>query len=339
MYLWLRDAEDASVLAGLARDLGYLPFRFDTLDELQDQIDATPPHLVICEATAENARAQVAQLRARAPRTWFPVILRSSDTGLPFAAHDADDVLVGPPEARVLAPRLTSLIRLKLRYDSMGGQNQLLVSRNNALRDELQARNEELERLTVGLVGALEQANLLNDEDTGNHIRRVCHFSAMLAEGAGLPPLMSDKIFRYASLHDVGKVGIPDSILKKRGKLTRDEFEVMKRHTVIGYELLAASGVDDVAKNIAIGHHERWDGTGYPRRLAGAQIPVEARIVALADVYDALTSERCYKRAFPRERAVAILRDEAGTHFDPELVRLFLARMPEVIEIQDRFQG
>jgi response regulator RpfG family c-di-GMP phosphodiesterase len=344
IYVIHEDDDTADALAAVIRDLGYIAFAFQTPNELLEQVEAEPPHLVfISDGVLRGAGGMLTHvLRTRSGKAWYPIVLAlegDSLTDRDLHAAGVDDILRMPVEPKRLALRVNSLIRLRHKHDSIGGHARELRSRNTALQDELQARNEELERLTVGLVGALEKANQFNDEDTGNHIRRVCRVSALIADGAGLSRGFCDKIFRYASLHDVGKVAIPDSILKKRGALTRQEFEVMKRHTVIGYELLTASGVDVVAKNIAIGHHEKWDGSGYPKGIRGEHIPIEARIVAIADVYDALTTERCYKSAISRDQAITLLRNGKGLHFDPGLVDVFLGSMEEVGRIQDQFPG
>jgi putative two-component system response regulator len=146
------------------------------------------------------------------------------------------------------------------------------------------------------------------------------------------------KIGRFASLHDVGKVGIPDSILKKPGKLTAEEWTEMKRHTIYGYELLRIAGADRIAQNIALCHHEWFDGTGYPYGLKGEAIPIEARIVALADVYDALTNKRCYKDAFTLDSAEAMIRESRGRHFDPAVVDVFFSQRDEAKAIRTRFR-
>ncbi len=199
-------------------------------------------------------------------------------------------------------------------------------------------RTKELENTTLGVVAALEKANALNDSDTGNHIMRVCAYSELLAQGLELPGEVVHKIRRYASLHDVGKVGLPDEVLKKPGPLTKEEFEAMKGHTVMGYELLELARSDTIARNIALCHHEKFNGRGYPLGLSGRQIPLEARIVALADVFDALTTKRIYKNAYSMTMALQIIEEERGEHFDPRLVDLHLANAGQFQAILERYQ-
>lgn len=204
--------------------------------------------------------------------------------------------------------------------------------------DELvRKKTIELEQLNVGFVVALEKANYYNDKSTGNHIKRVSHYSRILAEGMALPEETCAQIFRYASLHDIGKVGIPDNILKKPGRLSREEFDILKRHSQIGFKMIDSPAVVDVAKNIVRHHHERYDGTGYPDQLKGEEIPIEARIVTLADVYDALRTERVYKDAFSEREADKIISDLSGSLFDPKLVAVYQENKQAFEEIHDRF--
>lgn len=249
----------------------------------------------------------------------------------------ADDLLTKPFHPAELRTRIRSLVRIKALHDEIEHKNRLLEIEKEALEERVRARTSELERLTLGLVAALEKANALNDTDTGRHILRVCAYSQALATRMGMEAGWIARLRRYASLHDVGKVGIPDAVLKKQGNLTDAEFELMMRHTVFGHELLVVAGADEMACNIALCHHERYDGTGYPNRLAGESIPIEARIVALADVYDALTTRRCYKEAFSSEDAGRTIQAEAGRHFDPSVVEAMVGAMDvfDAIRVRD----
>ncbi|MCB9496935.1 MAG: HD domain-containing protein [Fibrobacteria bacterium] len=186
----------------------------------------------------------------------------------------------------------------------------------------------------------LSSAAEYRDKETSNHIKRMSHFSRILARDAGLTRDQVDMIFCSSPMHDVGKIGIPDHILQKPGKLTPEERVIMESHAVIGAHILKDSEVPVVrqAALVALTHHEKWDGTGYPRRLAGEAIPLEGRIVALADVYDALSSRRCYKEPWSEDRVQSFLVDQRGLHFDPALVDLFLAGMSEIRQIQSLYQ-
>lgn len=191
----------------------------------------------------------------------------------------------------------------------------------------------EVTKLTDGIIAALEQANVYNDDDTGYHMKRLGMYSRVIAEAYGLPEDFISEIERYASLHDVGKIGIPDSILKKPGRLSPEEWLVMKRHSKIGYDILHSVGLSPLAQNIALYHHERWNGIGYPAGLKGEAIPIEARIVAIADVFDALVNKRVYKPAFTREKVEEIILSETGTHFDPTLGQIAYEKLDDLYAI------
>ncbi len=200
------------------------------------------------------------------------------------------------------------------------------------LREEIQ----ETQRSTVYIIGeAVEKRS----KETGAHVRRVGELAALLAEAAGLRSNDVEFLRQAAPLHDVGKIGIPDRVLNKPGKLDAEEWEVMKTHARIGYELLNKSDkrILQLGAIIAHEHHERWDGGGYPRALAGEQIHIAGRIVALADVLDALVSRRCYKDAWQFDAALTYVRDQSGLQFDPNLVRLLFERMEAVMGIYERF--
>ena len=240
-----------------------------------------------------------------------------------------DDYLATPVESMELRSRVRNQMRIRILQTELKEEKDMLSTR-------LRERSIELEKLTQGLVASLEKANALNDDDTGAHIIRVCETGEHVARAMGLSADFCGRIRRYASLHDIGKVGLPDRILKKEGPLTEAEREEMKLHTIYGYELLKTANADQVALNIAYAHHERFDGTGYPRGLAKEQIPLEARIVALVDVYDALRSARCYKPAFSELKALDLLRQGRGNHFDPKIFDVFMGELATIREIRDK---
>jgi len=201
---------------------------------------------------------------------------------------------------------------------------------------ELKTANQELQESYIDTVHRLALAAEYKDEDTGDHIIRMGRYSALIAEKLDLPSKEVQKILYASPMHDVGKIGIPDSILIKPGKLTKEEFEIMKTHSIIGAKILAhsKSEIIQVAEEIAISHHEKWNGKGYPQGLAGEEIPLVGRIVGLADVFDALTSKRPYKEAFSLEKAVDIIKKERGQHFDPDMVDVFLDNINEILAIK-----
>lgn len=241
-----------------------------------------------------------------------------------------DDFLYYPFHELELRARVSSLLRIKHLFTRLQEEKKHL--------DELvERRTTELVRLNMSLITALEGANRLKDTNTGNHIRRVSEYARVLAECVGLDSDAVSLIHIYASMHDVGKIGLPDDILNKKGKLTSAEFEEMKLHTVHGYDLLKDAGVGEVAQNIARYHHERWDGQGYPDGLKENDIPIEARVVALADVYDALSSVRSYKGAMRHEEARERIIFLAGRHFDPRLTEAFSACAEHYKKIAKKF--
>jgi putative two-component system response regulator len=178
-------------------------------------------------------------------------------------------------------------------------------------------------------------ASACRDEETGAHIRRTGLFSEFLALKSGWSVAEAEQLRMAAPMHDVGKIGIPDAILRKHGKLTDEEFEQMKQHTIIGARMLAGSSspVLQLAEKIALSHHERWDGDGYPHRLSGEQIPEAARILSIVDVYDAISHDRVYRPAMSEELVLEIMRRGMGTHFDPHLLTFFLANYEQLREI------
>lgn len=200
-------------------------------------------------------------------------------------------------------------------------------------------RMDELKRTRLEIVQRLGLAAEYKDNETGLHVIRMSHYSRILARALGWSEADCDDLLNAAPMHDVGKIGIPDAVLRKPGKLDADEWAVMRQHVSIGANIIGEhpSGLLRMAQRIALTHHEKWDGSGYPNGLAGEDIPIEGRIVAIADVFDALTSERPYKQAWPVEEAVAFLREQSGQHFDPDLVELFIQQLPAVLDVKARW--
>lgn len=197
----------------------------------------------------------------------------------------------------------------------------------------IEEKNCKIESLTMAMVSALESANFYYDEDTGLHIRRIALCCELIARRAGLDEELVRKIKLYSSLHDIGKVGVRREVLLKPGPLDADEFDEARRHVLIGHHILDNDEIDEAARNIVLYHHEKWDGSGYMRGLAGEETPVEARIVAIADVFDALVNKRVYKPALSFEESTEILARGRGGHFDPELLDVFLGSADEIAAI------
>ncbi len=207
------------------------------------------------------------------------------------------------------------------------------------LAEEVRKATAEIVERERETVLRLSKAAEFRDPETGAHILRMAHFSKLIAAGMGLSVDDQDLLLEAAPMHDIGKVGIADKILLKPGRLDHEEFEVMKQHATLGFELLkgSASRVLQAGAEIARGHHEKFDGSGYPAGIKGTDIPIFSRIVAVADVFDALTSERPYKKAWSLEAAVDFLVAGSGSHFDPDCVQAFLNAWDDVLEIRARF--
>lgn len=246
----------------------------------------------------------------------------------------AVDYITKPVSPPLLQARVRTHLRLKASADFLRDKNQFLEAEVARRTREVTA----IQDVTIQVMASLAETR---DNETGNHIRRTQHYVRLLAErlryhprfAAGLDDRTIDLLFKSAPLHDIGKVGIPDRILLKPGKLDADEWEIMKTHARLGAEAIERAesmlGLDveflRIAKEIAAGHHEKWDGSGYPAGLAGEAIPLPARLMALADVYDALISRRCYKEPFSHAYAAAIIEEGKGKHFDPDVVEAFHA--------------
>ncbi|WP_218581301.1 HD domain-containing phosphohydrolase [Pseudomonas sp. L13] len=200
-------------------------------------------------------------------------------------------------------------------------------------------QTETLRSTRLHIVQCLGIAAEYKDNETGMHIMRMSHYAKELALASNYSPKDAEELLHAAPMHDVGKIGIPDVVLQKPGKLTADEWQVMRQHPEIGAKIIGdhPSGLLKMAHVIALCHHERWDGTGYPNGLRGDAIPHAARIVAIVDVFDALTSARPYKPAWPLDDALALIRAESGKHFDPDLVNLFMSSLPGILAIKEQW--
>lgn len=295
------------------------------------------------------------QLKENESTRFLPVIVLTAvdDESVKSEALElgALEFLPKPFNNTELALRLRNVLKLKKYQD-------WLHNENRHLENIVAERSRQLMRSRFEVVRRLAKAAEFRDNETGRHVIRVSMYAAEIARGLGLSDDDVELVYQTTPMHDLGKIGIPDNILLKPGKLTDDEFAEMKRHTIIGFEMLmerlpkpddvrtTLSGTfDDDERNplittssmIALTHHEKLDGSGYPFGLSGTQIPLEGRIVAVADVFDALQAARPYKDPFPLERCLAILRESSGTHFDPAVVDVFFKRLDKIRIIQTEY--
>ena len=245
----------------------------------------------------------------------------------------ANDFLTKPVDKVEFLARAKNMLSLNQARKNLADHAAWLAGEVRKATKEVVDRERET-------VFRLSKAAEYRDPETGAHILRMAHFSFLIARELGLSVEDQNLLLEAAPMHDIGKVGIADKILLKPGRLTEEEFEIMKQHAVFGYELLkgSSSKVLQAGAEIARGHHEKFDGSGYPLGLKGEEIPIFSRIVAVADVFDALTSERPYKKAWSIEAAVDFLTNGSGTHFDPACVKAFLNAWEDVLEIRERFQ-
>jgi two-component system response regulator RpfG len=257
-----------------------------------------------------------------------------NDREVRYRALDAGatDFLIRPIDRLECGARCKNLLSLR-RHEI------LKKNRTRILEQKIDEATRELRRREVDTLFRLAKAAEQRDKVTGMHLVRMAKYSALIAKGAGLSSAEQDAIELAAPMHDIGKIGIPDRILQNPGKLEGEDLLVMQSHARIGYDMLkdSSSGYLQMAAVIALGHHEKYNGSGYPTGLRGEHIPLEARIVAVADVYDALTSVRPYKAAWSAKEALAYMESHAGRHFDPRLVEVVARNCDEVISIGERF--
>lgn len=269
------------------------------------------------------------RLRSREPYRLVPIIMITSDDDrelrLDAIGAGATDFLNKPFDPTELRARVRNLLALRQAQTDLSNHARWLAREVENATRHLVEREEEV-------IWRLARAIEYRDGDTGNHVSRVAQISRLIAEGIGLSAERCRTIYLAAPLHDIGKIGIADAILGKPGKLTPEEITAMREHVTIGARILENGSSDLIrtAELIAQSHHERWDGTGYPDRLSGTDIPVEARVVAIADVFDALCSERPYKAAWPIQKAYEEIVRCSGSHFDPGCVAAFQFRWTEI---------
>jgi putative two-component system response regulator len=345
-------ADNLDLMAGLLQDRYRVKVAINGEKALQIARSGSPPDLILLDIMMPGLSGyQVCEQLKQDPATKdIPIIFLTAmaatedeTRGLELGAVDFITKPVNPP---IVLGRVATQLQLKVAADVLRDQKSWLEA-------EVQRRTHDLiaiQDVTIQMMAGLAETR---DSETGNHIRRTQHYVKALAQqlrshpryGSQLDDRTIDLLFRSAPLHDIGKVGIPDRILLKPGRFTPEEFAIMQTHTTLGRDAIATAerqlGVEvdflRLAKEIAYSHQEKWDGSGYPQGLAGEAIPLSARLMALADVYDALISRRIYKQAMSQEDAVAIIEEGRGRHFDPDVVEAFRAVAGEFRAIAERF--
>jgi putative two-component system response regulator len=324
------DDQEANVrlLEGILRRVGYTNVSSTTDSrKVLPMYAELQPDLILLDLVMPHVDGFhiMEQLQATAQLgTYLPILVLTADITQEARQRalsiGAKDFVTKPFDHAEVLLRIKNLLETRFLHSRLRDQNEILA-------EKVRERTAELEESRLEILKRLAIAAEYRDDDTGQHTQRVGRLSAHLAEALSLPKDYIDLLLEAAPLHDVGKIGIPDSILLKPGKLTAAEFDVMKTHTVIGAKILSGGRSDSIrmAAKIALTHHERWDGSGYPHGLAREEVPIEGRIVAVVDVFDALTHIRPYKTAWTIDRALAEILSQKGKQFDPCVVEAFLA--------------
>ncbi len=344
--------DNLSLMSALLKDHYRVKVASDGATGLKIAMGENPPDLILLDVMmpAPDGHEVCRQLKANPATQAIPVIFLTGTTdttdvqkGLTLGAADFISKPVNPP---IVLARVATQLALK-------ASAEFLRDKNGYLEQEVARRIAEVSAAQDVTILAMTSLAETRDSDTGNHIRRTQHYIQALAKHLQNHPRfagdLSDRaialLFKSAPLHDIGKVGIPDRILLKPARLTPEEFEIMKTHTTLGFDAIEQAEIAlgtpveflRIAKEITLSHQEKWDGSGYPQGLAGDAIPVAARLMAVADVYDALISQRVYKDALPHDRAVQIVFQGRGAHFDPDMVDAFIEIQHEFAAIAARF--
>ncbi|MDD5053283.1 MAG: response regulator [Sulfuricurvum sp.] len=313
----------------------------EALDELEKDSDY---HVILLDLAMPvmNGFETLQNLKSHPIWSQIPTIVVTANSEEKHRAlrEGASDFLSKPIDVEELKLRTFNYAKIKEYQDSLSDINQLLEDKVSIRTLELQEALTLAKKTEYEISARLGKASEYRDMETGMHIKRMSHYSAKLAELAGLSPEEVELILYASPLHDIGKVGIPDRILLKPGRFTPEEFEIMKLHTTLGGKMLESEGhypVIEAGRIIALQHHEKIDGTGYPLGLKREEIHMHALIVSIADVFDALSSERVYKKSFTIEQTIEILREGRGTHFEERLIDLLIDNVDQFLKIKGEF--
>ncbi|MGE4558158.1 MAG: two-component system response regulator [Desulfovibrionaceae bacterium] len=322
--------ENIDVLSEILKDEYRLKVALNGEEALEIVNSAAPPDLVLLDVMMPRMDGYEAcrRMKANTRTAGIPIIFITAQGD---EEHETLGFEIGAVDY-ITKPVNPVIVKARVRTHLS------LHNQSVALENLVKERTRDLYATRLEIVHRLGVAAEFKDGETGSHILRMSQYCRVLAQGIGLDDAMGELLLHAAPMHDVGKIGIPDSILSKPGKLDSREWEVMQTHTTIGGKIIGDHKYDlmIVAKKIALSHHERWDGTGYPEGLSGEEIPIEGRIAAIADVFDALTSKRCYKSAWSTDKAREFILSGRGTHFDPKLIDVFAAKQDEILAIKGR---
>jgi len=267
---------------------------------------------------------------------YLPVIvitaMNDQDVCKQSLSMGARDFITKPFDHIEVSHRIYNMLEVRVLYNQH-------YEHEKILEEKVKQRTLELEHTNIEMIRRLGQASEYRDNETGMHIFRMSIACKMLSIALELGDKFSQSMLEASPLHDLGKIGIPDKILLKEAPLDEDEWQIMKTHTTIGADLLAhhRSDIMNLSQSIALNHHEKWNGSGYPNGLAGSSIPIEARIASICDVFDALTSERPYKKAWPVKDVISYIKDNSAKQFDPKIVDKFITIIPEVIQLRNKY--
>jgi len=331
--------ENIDVLRGILADDYKVKVATNGEKALKIAFSENPPDLILLDIMMpEMDGYEVCRQLKEDPRTKrIPVIFVTAKGEIADEAHGfelgAVDYITKPVSPPIVHARVEAQLAL---YD----QNRVLEQKVNERTAEIRALNVEIEDTQKEVVFTMGAIGETRSKETGNHVKRVAEYSRIFAIHYGLSEDEANLIKMASPMHDIGKVGIPDSVLNKPGKLTPEEFDHMKKHAELGYEMLRYSTrpILKAAATLAYEHHEKWNGKGYPQGLVGEDTHLYGRITAIADVFDALGSDRCYKKAWDDEKIFTLLKEERGEHFDPKLVDIFFEHLEEFLQVRAEYR-
>ncbi len=331
----------------LLTSFGYDVLTASNGEEALEKVHDIPPDVILLDIMMPKIDGiEVArQLKREEETKIIPIVmvtaLNEVEDRVKALEAGADDFLNKPVDKIELRARVQSLVKVKTCNDHMRNYQKELEAEVAKRTEQLRQALKKLKGVSLESICHLCRAAEYKDENTGDHIKRMSQYTSAVASKMGLNKQTVEDLLYTAPMHDAGKIGIPDHILLKPGELNEKEWEIMKQHTIIGAQILAGSGAKFIklAQTIALTHHEKWDGSGYPKGLKGSKIPLVGRIAAIADVFDALTSRRPYRmKPFSLKEAFNYIKKERGRHFDPEVVDAFFAAKDEILSIKENME-